>query len=158
MKILRWFLVAPLAIAAWYATAITGISVYWEIRRRACPPEMKTISGACYDPEVMRLLAGVEMLFIALCAIVVVCVAAAVAPSHRAVVAWIAFIAGALVAGYFAISTMAYAAGIAAVGCGLITVMLFREPRHDGAHRRHRHERVRLKITCIPPKTYEITA
>ena len=129
MKIVRWLLVAPLAVGAWYATAIAGIAAYWEIRRRTCPPEAKLISGVCHDPEVMRLLAGVEMLFIALSAIVVVCVAAAVAPSHRTAVAWTAFVAGALVAGYFALSTMAYVAGIAAVGCGLVTAMLISRRR-----------------------------
>ena len=129
MKIIRWVLVAPLAAGAWYTAAMAGFVAYWEIRRSACPPEMKMITGVCRDPEVMRLMDGVEMLFIALTAIAVVCVAAAVAPSHRTEVAWVAFVASALAAGYFALSTLAYAVGIAVAGCGLLTVMLISRAR-----------------------------
>jgi hypothetical protein len=120
MKVLRWTLVAPFAVAAWYATFFLVIVVHQAVEESACPAGQLE-SGSCQNERVQQLLEGVIVAFIALSAVAVVAAAAVTAPAHRVVTAWVMFGAGGLVAAYFAIATSMYVAGIAAELAGLAT-------------------------------------
>src|SRR2546430_406884 len=99
MKVLRWALTAPAAVAAWYATFFVGIFAHEFIEKAICPAG-QMISGICMSESVQRRLDGVIVIFVAVSAIAVVGAAVATAPSHKAAVAWVVFGAGGLVAAY----------------------------------------------------------
>ena len=125
MKVLRWALTAPAAVAAWYAIFFIGILAHPAIERAICPAG-EMISGACINENVQRILDGVIAVFVALSAVAVVSAAVATAPSHKAVVAWVVFCAGGLLAVFFSVATHLYVAGIAALASGLATAAVIR--------------------------------
>lgn len=122
MKILRWILAAPAGIAAWYGTLFVGVFAYERIETLLCPIG-QMYSGTCTNPSVRHVLDGVVGFFVAISAIAVVGATAAVAPSHRGPVAWIAFGVGAIFAVYFMIGTTMYISGPAAIAAGALTAM-----------------------------------
>jgi hypothetical protein len=125
----RWLLVVPAAIAAWYLVFVVGIFTHGFLEEALCPAgEME--SGMCMNRRVRLILAILVHLFVALSAAAVVSTAAAVAPSHRTRMAWIAFVGGSLVAVAFGIAAWAYTEALAAVASGLLTaVTISRYPR-----------------------------
>jgi hypothetical protein len=121
--LIRWVLLVPAAIAAWYAVFIAGIVVHQTIERRACPAG-ELVSGGCANPTVVRLLHVVVYVFVALSAVAVVATATAMAPSARRLVAGAAFVVGAGVAIWFSVTAKAYGEGAGAICAGLATVMV----------------------------------
>lgn len=122
LKILRWVLAAPGAIAAWYATFFFGIVAHEAAEKALCPAG-KLVSGICTSDKVQQLLEVLIVIFIALSAIAVVGTAVAIAPSHKAAVAWVTFGAGAIVAVFFAFATHMYFGGTSAIATGLATTL-----------------------------------
>lgn len=95
---LRWALVLPAGVGAWYGVLIAGILVHGVVGE---PIESEPSPARLHVPDAV-LFPG----FAALSAVAVVCAAAAVAPSHRRSVAWAAWGAGACFAGFFALEAL----------------------------------------------------
>jgi hypothetical protein len=135
MKTLRWVLVVPTSIAAWYVTFAVGILGHGLIESMLCPTGAM-VSGTCTDPTVQQVLEGAIVFFVALSAAAVIMSAVVVAPNHRSNVAWIAFCAGAATAVYFAMVTKMYFSGAAALLVGFATAFVIaRRERKDQRHR-----------------------
>ena len=120
MKWLRWFAVIPTAIIAWYVVFIFGLTLVSAIGS-LCPPE-EVISGHCgawWYPYAER---TIIIFSVALSAFLVVVSAATVSPSHRVLVAWVAYVTGVIVAIYFVTQTSAVAEFVAAILTGLLAV------------------------------------
>jgi hypothetical protein len=120
--IIRWALLVPATVGAWYAVFIAGIAVHQTIERRACPPA-ELVSGGCADPGVLRLLHAVVYVFIALSAVAVVATATAIAPSAKRLIAGAAFVVGAGLAIWLSVAAKAYGEGVGAICAGLATVI-----------------------------------
>lgn len=124
-------------MVAWYLAFVVGLLTYSFVENATCPAgEME--SGICTNEKVMRVLEGVVVAAIAFSAIAGVGAATAMAPAYKAAVSWVAFGAGALVAGYFAVETKMYIGGAAASLAGLASAAIItryfstrqgREPR-----------------------------
>ena len=132
MRGLRWLLLVPGVIAAWYATFILGVVAYAVLERAACPPA-DWRSGTCYNSEVDRLLESVSYAFVALSAVAVVVAAALIAPSRTNVVAWSAYAVGGVAACILGVAGEAPVEALAALGSGLVaaiatTTLVSRQP------------------------------
>ena len=101
---LRWILVVPLAICAWYAIFALGMYTNFYVERNFCPPE-DIVSGFCHNNEIQMWLKIIRHFFVFLSAVVVVLVATVVAPSNRKRVAWGSFSVGAITATYMSLKT-----------------------------------------------------
>jgi hypothetical protein len=120
--VLRWLLVGPAAIAAWYLVFIVGLFTHGFLDEALCPAgEME--SGMCMNRRVRLTLGILVHVFVALSAVAVVSTAVAVAPSHRNRTAWVAFVTGSVVAVAFGIAAWAYTEAVAAAAAGLLTVI-----------------------------------
>src|SRR5687768_1895463 len=95
--ILRWLLVVPAAVGAWYFVFVVGIFTHAFLEAALCPAG-EMVSGMCMNRRVQFSLQVVIHAFVALSAAAVVSTAAAVAPSHRSKTVWIAFGTGSVVA------------------------------------------------------------
>jgi hypothetical protein len=121
-RTLRWLLVVPAAVAAWYVVFVIGLFTHGFVGEALCPAgEME--SGMCMDTRVRLILGILVHFFSALSAAAVVSTAAAVAPSLRSRTAWSAFVAGSLVALGFGLAAWAYTETVAAVATGLLTAL-----------------------------------
>lgn len=94
-RVIRWALVVPAGVGAWYSVLIVGMLAYGAVGE---PLESEPSPARVHVPDEVLLPA-----FAALSAVAVVCASAAVAPSHRRGVAWTAWLAGTFLAGYFAV-------------------------------------------------------
>lgn len=120
MNKFRWFSVMPAAILAWYAAVLSGLLLVSALGR-LCPPE-DLVSGQCmawWYPYAERV---VILFSVAASAFLVVVCAAAVAPSYRVPVAWVAYICGVLVAVFFVLKTALVGEFISAIISGLFGV------------------------------------
>jgi len=90
----RWILLIPAMIAAWFAVAFAGLLLYGHIEYALCPRD-QWISNTCFDPDVDRIMRGVINAFIGLSALAVGGTGVLVAPAYRRCVAWVIFVAGA---------------------------------------------------------------
>lgn len=127
MIALRWLLVVPAAIAAWYVTFIVGAFTYSFIEAHLCPSQ-DLFSGVCTSQSIRIALDVVMHVFVALSAIAVIAAAVTVAPSRKRKVAWVAFSIGAATALYFAVRTQYYTHFVAALagGLGALALLNFR--------------------------------
>ena len=98
-SVIRWLLLVPSVVAAWYFAVFASIVLREVVVGRcfgsdAPPPEY------CQASWFPREFLGDALLFfgVGLSAVVVVVVAAVVAPSHKRHVAWAALVAGAILA------------------------------------------------------------
>ena len=121
-RLVRWLLVGPAAVAAWYFVFVVGIFTHGFLEEALCPAG-EMISGMCTNPRVQVILKVLVHAFVALSAAAVLSTAAAVAPSYRNETAWITFVAGSLVAVAFGIGARAYTEAVAAVASGLLCAM-----------------------------------
>lgn len=120
--ILRWLLVVPAAVAAWYSVFVVGIFAHGYVEETLCPAG-EMVSGICTNRDVQRILKVVVHAFVALSAAAVESAAVAIAPSHRNGTAWIVFAVGAVVAVVFGVATAAYTEAVAAILSGLLTAI-----------------------------------
>ena len=123
--IVRWILVLPAAIAAWYLVFFAGIFVHGIVEHALCPtPEF--ISETCVNDRVIRILHGVIVLFVALSAVAVMLAVVITAPSEKLLMTWVAFAVGSGVAIFMAVVAKSPAEGAAAVAAGLLTALAIR--------------------------------
>ena len=123
MRTIRWLLVAPFAIAAWYVVFVVGVVTYTAVEEHLCPPD-QFVSGACVNDRVMTILQVVVYAFIALSAVAVVIVAVSTAPAHRDIVAWGTFVFGAALAVLVGAEGRAYGEMATAIIAGLVTTVV----------------------------------
>jgi hypothetical protein len=114
---LRWLAIAPIVYLAWHAALVFGMAAL-TLAEAFCPQE-DTVSGLCVA-DWFGFAVDVIVTASAGLAGMLIVAASVVAPSHRATVATVLFLAGVAVAGYFYWHTGALHAFIAAVlGGGL---------------------------------------
>lgn len=92
----RWIAAIPAAVAGWWLVVFAAIALHG-LAFSFCPPD-DVVSGACVAPWFSRFETGLVYASVALSAVLVVVLPAVVVPAHRALIAWIAYIAGAVVA------------------------------------------------------------
>jgi hypothetical protein len=122
-NVIRWLLVIPSAIAAWYFALFVGYLVF-AVVVAPCSDSDQPQPGFCEAPwfplvERMVIPSGA-----ALAAFLVVTVPALVAPAHRVGVAWIAFGVGAIVAGVMGYGAGAVVEVAAAIAAGALATVL----------------------------------
>jgi hypothetical protein len=122
--VIRWILVIPSALAAWYVAFIFSLLVV-AIVVGPCIDSEYPQPRFCEAPWVQFALAhNVPIRFgIGLSAVLVVIVSAIVAPYHRVAVAWAALGVGAIVAGAMGYGRGAVAEVAVAVASGLLTAV-----------------------------------
>jgi hypothetical protein len=124
IDVIRWILVIPSAVAAWYVAFIFSFLVVAIVVGRCMDSEypQPTFCEARWVQFALAHRVPIRS-GIGLSAVLVVIVSAIVAPYHRAAVAWAALAVGAIVA-----TVMGYGAGAAAeaavaVTCGLLAAV-----------------------------------
>lgn len=123
MRTIRWLLVAPFAIAAWYIVFVVGVVTYTALEEHLCPAD-QFVSGACVNDRVMTILQVVVYAFIALSAVAVVSAAVVTAPAHRDIVAWGTLAFGAAMAVLVGAGGHAYGEMATAIIAGLVTTVV----------------------------------
>jgi hypothetical protein len=127
LRIVRWLLILPAAIAAWYLALIIGLVLHSGLDA-LCPPD-QVISGICEAPWYVYAEDALIAFGAALAAVLVMVACTLLAPSHRRQTAIAAFVLGAMAAIMMGASTEAYGAMAAAIGAGaLLLVILLRLP------------------------------
>jgi hypothetical protein len=123
--VVRWLLVIPCAVAAWYVALILTVLV-GAIVVGPCIDSESPQPRFCEAPWVQFALAHrLPIRFgIGLSAVLVVMVSAIVAPNHRVPVAWVALSVGAIVAGVMGYEAGAVAEAAVAVASGLLAAVL----------------------------------
>jgi hypothetical protein len=124
-SVIRWLLLVPSVVAAWYFAVFVSIVLREVVVGRcfgsdAPPPEY---CQASWFPR--EFLADALLLFgVGLSAVVVVAVAAVVAPSHKRHVAWVALVAGAILATVMGYGIGAVAEVAVAIAAGVLTAVV----------------------------------
>ena len=126
---IRWLLVIPAAIAAWYLVVAIGIFTHGFLEEALCPTgEME--SGMCTNRRVRLVLEVIVHVFVGLSAITVELAAAATAPAFRERTAWATFAIGGVVAAFLGIAAGAYGELATALMAALVTaIVITRHPR-----------------------------
>jgi hypothetical protein len=119
---IRWILLLPAAVAAWYVALLLGIALHIGLDA-ICPPD-QMVSGSCVAPWHWAASQVVVCIGAALAAVLIVVTCTFVAPSHKRIVAVITFTGGTLVAIVMVLDTDAYAAFASAIVAGLATLLL----------------------------------
>ena len=122
---IRWLLLIPSVVAAWYFAVFVSV-VLREVVVGRCFGSDAPPPGYCQASWFPRELLGDALLFfgVGLSAVVVVVVAALVAPSHKRYVAWVALVAGAIVATAMAYGTGAIAEVAVAIAAGVLAAVV----------------------------------
>lgn len=94
--VIRWILILPAAIAAWYTALFVGIALYQGIEA-LCPPD-QVESGHCFAPWFLTTSNALIVFGAALAAVLVMLVCTWIAPAHKRQVAIATFALGTLVA------------------------------------------------------------
>ena len=125
VDVIRWILVIPSALAAWYAAFIFSLLV-GAIVVGPCIDSEYPQPRFCEAPWVQFALAHhlPIRVGIGLSAVLVVIVSAIVAPYHRVAVAWAALGVGAIVASVMGYGADAVAEAAVAVASGLLAAVL----------------------------------
>jgi hypothetical protein len=135
MRTIRWILVVPAAVVAWYAVFALGLFSHSYVEGNMCPPE-DLVSGFCDNDTVQGWLRVIMHLFVGISAFAVVMTTAAVAPDHKERVAWATLAAGIVVAACFAVSAAAWSLfAVAAVGGAAAALSIVRFVRTRAVNR-----------------------
>lgn len=121
ITLLRWIAVVPAALLGWYMAFLAGLALL-SAATNLCPAE-SMVSGACVAPWFRYAEALIFCVSVALAAFLVVVLPVLVAPRWRSTVAWVAFVAGLMVAVYFVVYTAALLEFVSAVVAGLLSVV-----------------------------------
>lgn len=123
---LRWLLLVPAALAAWWATLLVGMLVYDWVEA-LCPPA-QVVSGFCTNPRVNAALDALMIVFAGLSAIAVEAAVVRTAPARKAACCWLAFAAGSAVAvlgfGQGIMMASVLAPVLSAVTCGFVYALV----------------------------------
>jgi hypothetical protein len=99
MHILRWLLTVPAAIVGWYIGVIVALIVH-TASERLCPLEY-VVSGTCIAPWMAFVSDAYLALGSLICGSLAVLLPTLIAPSHRAKIALLAYIAGLACSAYW---------------------------------------------------------
>ena len=126
MRIVRWVLMVPAAVVAWFVALFLGVALLGGLTR-LCPAN-QMVSGMCTAPwydgaSEMAIAFGAAM---AAAFSLIACTA--IAPTHKRVSAIITFVGGVLVAVAMGLASGEYASLVAAVvtGAGVLWLLLRR--------------------------------
>jgi hypothetical protein len=126
MRFVRWLLIIPTAVAAWYAALVSGISLHRGVDA-LCPAD-QVVSGLCVAPWYEAASATVICMGAGLAAVLILLACTLLAPSHRRRVAIATFIVGAVVAIVMGISANAFGPLVTAIVAGgvILRILLWR--------------------------------
>ncbi len=122
MRIFRWLLIVPIAVAAWYVAVALGISLHMGLDA-LCPPD-QIVSGLCTARWYPAASAAVVCTGAGLAAALILVACTWLAPSHRRRVAIATFVAGAVVATFMGLSANAYGPLATAIVAGAIVLRI----------------------------------
>jgi hypothetical protein len=124
-SVIRWLLLVPCAVAAWYFAVVVSV-VLREIVVGRCLGSDAPLPEYCQASWFPLKFLDYALLFlgVGLSAVVVVVVAAVVAPSHKSHVAWVALGAGAILATVMGYSTGAVAEAAVAIASGVLAAVV----------------------------------
>ena len=122
MRVVRWILLPVVCIAAWIGALFAGIVAH-SIAESFCPAD-QMVSGMCVAPWFETLDTWLIRFFSAFAAALIIASCYFTAPAVRAIVAWVAFGAGAAYALWIAVETSAWGEFVAAGVGGLAAVLL----------------------------------
>lgn len=131
MRLLRWALLLPAALCAWYAMFFIGLSAHTFVERHFCPPP-ELVSGFCTNASLQQALELVMLLSVAISALAVELAATAMAPSHKEITVWTTLAAGIVTAGFIAFSAQAWSLFLAAAAggtLGAVAIVIFLRAR-----------------------------
>ena len=126
-RVLRWIALLPVAVAGWYLAMVLGMMTLGLVDQFC--PEGLMVSGQCTAGWYDWVQGAIFYLFIALSAVLVVLLAALIAPAHRRRVAWVAFLLGAAMAVLMALLTPSFVDLLAALVAGLATALWVQRAR-----------------------------
>jgi hypothetical protein len=122
-SVIRWILVVPSAVVAWYIAFVVALVLGAPVPcMDSDGPQSRLCDAAWFPAEAVE--RGVVFFGVGLSATLVVVVSAAVAPSNRSAVAWLAAGAGTVVASIFGYRVEAFAEAAVAIASGLIVATL----------------------------------
>ena len=122
MPLLRWLLMLPAAISAWYLALAAGIALHGSLLR-FCPPD-QVVSGWCAAPWHRYASQAVVCMGAGLAATMVLLICAWLAPTHKRQVAITTYLIGAVVACMMGMAATAYAAMASALLAGAVILAL----------------------------------
>lgn len=122
MRVLRWLLLVPASVAAWYAVFVGALATHFYVGRHFCPPG-ELISGSCQNETLALVLEILTHFSVALSAIAVEVTAAIVAPAHKEATVWAAFAAGTLAATWMGVAAQAWSLLLAALLGGVVSAI-----------------------------------
>ena len=93
---LRWIAVVPAAVAGWWLVVVVAITLHGLVFSFCAPEDV--VSGACVAPWFSQFESALLYFAVALSATLVVLVPTIMAPAHRRLIAWVAYLVGAIVA------------------------------------------------------------
>ena len=121
-QLLRWILIPPAAVAAWYVALFSGFALHQGFE--ALCPASQVESGHCFAPWFLHVLAGLIVFGAALAAVLIMITCTLLAPTRRRQVAVVTFILGALAAIKMGFITGALGATSAAIIAGAIVLVV----------------------------------
>jgi hypothetical protein len=130
LRLTRWFLVLPTAVAAWYLALLIGIGLILGLEQ-LCPAD-QMVSGQCTATWYDHASYAAICFGAALAAALILGGCTIVAPSHRTWIAGITFVLGVLVAIIFAMETHFYLALAAAIVSGILVLRALVLAIHSG--------------------------
>jgi hypothetical protein len=135
INVIRWLLVVPSAIVAWYFALLVGMLVFGVVVapcQDSDAPRPQFCDAAWFPLELVE--RGVLFFGVGLAAALVVVVSALVAPSRRTAVAYTALAVGTVVAGVMGYLAEALAEAAVAVVCGLVAALAVSRFERDSSH------------------------
>lgn len=121
--ILRWLVLIPCVIAAWYAAFAIGLSTYLFIVKYLCPKE-DLGSGMCHNQIIANTLEITMHTFVAISAIFVLVTAIFIAPSYKKQISYIVFLLGSLAAFFMGYELKLWSLILVALLAGALTLTI----------------------------------
>jgi hypothetical protein len=121
-NMLRWILIPPAAVAAWYLAFVIGIAL--EVGLNALCPADQVVSGWCIAPWYRGASNALLWFGAGLAALLVLFACTLLAPTHKRHVAIVTFVVGAAVAARMGFGIRAYGALVAATVAGALGLWL----------------------------------
>jgi hypothetical protein len=119
-SIVRWILVVPSALVAWYFAFLVSVFAYLlGPCMNTDAPQPRFCEAAWFD----AFKRGEILYGVGLSAVLVVAASAVMAPSHRTAVAWTAVGIGTIVASVMGYRAERFAEALVAIACGVLTAL-----------------------------------
>jgi hypothetical protein len=126
----RWILILPAGMAAWYLALAVGIALYQALET-LCHADQIESGHHCYAPWFSRITRALIVFGAGLAAVFVMMACTWTAPSHKRQVALITFVAGTVAAIIMGAYLQAYLAMVTAIIAGAVTLaVLLRKVAH----------------------------